>query len=670
MKQTSLIFLLLVAANLVSCKQDPYPATGEIKVTQRQEQRTVEPPLAMSVDDVIEYKEGRYKEYQVRVSVKDPGKPMVKIDNLPAGAVYDEANFTLKWRPGFFDGNDSTDPSIKSKIYPVTIWLRNSLDPIRALKKVVNLVVFDTPQLIEVNPETIYSIDEGRKYSNKFTVNNADFPKGPYRIVTTGFPANTEVVKVDENTFRLEFTPDYFHVNRKTDGNSKTYHGKIIVANPANHTVTKDLDITINDKRLESKIVTPPNLTQGLDVSFQVVGYDLNKEMSPLVSMTSNRPNFGKFSFQEIKNEESNSTVLNVFWTDIPPVHNGEEFSLTFKSCVLGTYSNDNCKEATTKVKITVKDRIPPSIARKDWPAGEMIYLNYGETLNKKIQVRDSEDPNLKPKVEIFPLEMRKYVTWSNDSLKLNFTESGVFQFNVKATSDYNVSSAESFLVEIFPKDRNKTLFFADSTRDPEVIFYKTTFKNVDIMNPAIQEINLRNISGRETLVIGTSTLMDPEVSPTIMNAIDKIKNVVVASPLIDQLPEKFLTKLRNDYGLITIGRYSQLPNMPSIETMQFAKTKQFADSKSPVFLKRTASRESKDPMIFNGGLYEPDKVCKGVLGLSLNGNNPYVIGVVCNREGGGRISLLGTEWADLLVSPGDEQIPVQWFNTMIKGQF
>ena len=208
MKQTSLIFLLLIAANLVSCKQDPYPATGEIKVTQRQEQRTVEPPLAMSVDDVIEYKEGRYKEYQVRVSVKDPGKPMVKIDNLPAGAVYDEANFTLKWRPGFFDGNDSTDPSIKSKIYPVTIWLRNSLDPIRALKKVVNLVVYDTPQLIEVNPETIYSIDEGRKYSNKFTVNNADFPKGPYRIVTTGFPANTEVVKVDENTFRLEFTPD------------------------------------------------------------------------------------------------------------------------------------------------------------------------------------------------------------------------------------------------------------------------------------------------------------------------------------------------------------------------------------------------------------------------------------------------------------------------------
>lgn len=672
-QQTSIKFLLLVIlafTSLTSCKQNPYPETGEIKGTQGQEQRKVEAPLAMSVDDVIEYREGRYKEYKVRVSVKDPGQPIVSIDNLPTGAEFDAANFILKWKPGFFDGNDSTDPSIKSRIFPVTIWLRSSLDSVRALKKIVNLVVYDTPQIIEVNTSSVTSVDEGKKFSNTFSVANADFPKGPFRIVTTGFPSNTEVIKVDENTFKLEFTPDFYHVNRKVNGATKTYKGKIIVANPANHTVSKDLDITVNDKRLESKLITPPNLTQGLDVSFQVVGYDLNKEMSPIVSMTSSRPNFGKFSFQEIKNEESNSTVLNVFWNDIPPVHNGEEFTFTFKSCVLGVYSNDNCKESSTKVKIMVKDRLPPTIARTEWPAGEMIYLNFAENVSKKIQIKDGEDPNLKPKVEIFPVEMRKYVTWSNDSLRLNFTEAGVFQFNLKATSDYNVSSAESFLIEIFPKERNKILFFADSTRDPEVLFYKSTFKNVDIMNPAIQEVNTRNISGRDTLVIGTSTLMDRDVGPSIMKAIDKIKNVVVASPLIDQLPEKFLAKLQNEYGLITIGRYSQLPNLPPLETMQFAKTKQFGDSKSPVFLKKTASSESKDPMLFNGGLYEPDKICKGVLGLSQNGNNPYVIGVVCNRENGGRISLLGTEWADLRVSAVDEQIPVQWFNTMIKGQF
>jgi len=118
------------------------------------------------------------------------------------------------------------------------------------------------------------------------------FRKDHSRLKLHGLPANTNLTKIDENTYKLEFTPDYYHVNRKTDGESKIYHGKFIVSNPANHTVSKDVDITVHDKRLASKLVTPPNLTQGLDVSFQVVGYDLNKEMSPIVSMTSSRPNF------------------------------------------------------------------------------------------------------------------------------------------------------------------------------------------------------------------------------------------------------------------------------------------------------------------------------------------------------------------------------------------
>jgi hypothetical protein len=435
--------------------------------------------------------------------------------------------------------------------------------------------------------------------------------------------------------------------------------------------MSKDIDVAVLDKRLEAKIVAPEVLTQGLDVSFQVVGYDLNNEVTPIVSMVSKGPGFGKFTFTQVTNKESNSTVYNVFWSDIPPVHNNAEFNLTFKACVLGTGTiYNNCKETTTKVKIVVKDRKPPTIARTEWPVGDLIYLNHSETVTKKIVIRDSEDAMIRPKVEVFPIEMRKFVTWNGDSLKMNFSEAGTFQFNIKATSDYNVSSAESFLVEVFPKDRNKILFFADSTRDPEVIFYKKTFKNVDIMNPAIQEINLRNMSGRDTLVIGTSSLMDAELSPTILKAINMIKNVVVASPLIDNLPEKFLEKLRIDYGLVTIGRYSQLPNLPPLEKMQMAKTSLFEDSKSPIFLKRKASSESGDPTLFNGGLYEPNKICKGVLGLSLNGINPYVIGVVCNRENGGRVSLLGTEWADLLTSPEDEQIPVSWFNTMIKAKF
>jgi len=100
-KHFSKIVLLFVALNVFSCKQNPYPNDGQLRVVQRQEQRQVEPPLALSVEDVIEFKEGRYREYMVRASVKDPGKPVVKIDNLPPGAEFDPATFILKWTPGF-----------------------------------------------------------------------------------------------------------------------------------------------------------------------------------------------------------------------------------------------------------------------------------------------------------------------------------------------------------------------------------------------------------------------------------------------------------------------------------------------------------------------------------------------------------------------------------------
>ena len=663
--------LFFIVMSFISCKQDPYPEVGQVSVTQTQEQSPVDPPLSIAIEDVIELREGIYREYPVRVSVKEPGVAEVSFDGLPQGAEYDPELKILKWRPSFFDGNEPGDPSIRSRIYPITIWLRSSLDPIRALKKTVNLIVFDSPQTIEILTENKKNANEGEKYSNIFKVKNADYPTGPFSIVISGFPVGTELIKIDENTFKVEFTPDYYHVSAKGGNSTKVYNTKIIVSNPANHTMSKDLVINVKDVRLSSKIVAPEELTQGLDVSFQVVSYDLNREISPELSISSSIPRFGNLTFKKVPNVDNNSTVLNVSWTDIPPIYNGEKFSFTFKSCVWGSggYST-NCTNSKTTVNIVLRERKAPYIDRSLWPVGVISYLNFSENLTRDLKVIDAENTSLKPKVEIFPIEIRKFVSWKNNLLSLSFSEPGIFQFNVIATSDYNVSTSESFLIEVFPKDRNKILFFADSTRDPEVIFYKKTFKNVDIMNPAIQDVNLRNLSGRDTLVIGTSSLIDADLQPTIMNAIDKIKNVVVASPLINQLPEKFLEKMRMDYGLVTIGRYSQLPNLPPLEKMQFAKTSQFSNSAKPVFLKQTASSESSDPMLFNGGLYETQKICKGVLGLALDGINPYVIGVVCTRENGGRISLLGTEWADLAVTPNDEQIPVLWFNTMINGNF
>ncbi len=659
---------------LASCRQNPYPEEGTLREVQRSEPLEPLPELSMAISDVIEFNEGRYREYQVRVAVKGGGTPQVEVKDLPKGAEFDPGERKIKWRPSFFDGNNPNDPSERLQIYPITVWLRSSADPVRALRRRVNLLVYDVPRDVEIQfARGGGSVKEGDSYSHAFEIIDPDYPKGDFRVALEGMPANMELKKESERGYRLNFAPDHFHVHRRKHGDRITYNGQIVVSNPANHTYKQNLKIVVLDVRLPPKLVVPQEITQGLDVNLQVVAYDLNKEMSPDLELRYHRPNFGDFKVVATKNEENFSTVLNVTWNDIPPSKNGKIHTLRFGACVLGkNRRKDFCRSESTKVKTVVRDRKPPLITRTSWPVGELVYLGFNEKFDRILSIVDQENRNLRPDVEIFPEELRPYVQWFSGRLRLKFNKPGVFQFNVVATSQYKMSSAESFLVEVFPEDRKKTLLFADSTRDPEVRFYKEAFQNMDIMNPAIQKISARDISGRDTLVITTSTLMDETVSPEILEAVNKIKNVMIASPLIDNLPEELLNKWMERYQFHPIGRYSALPNTPALENIQLAKTSQFVSSKHPIGLKLSSTPESPDPMIFNGGLDDTNKICKGVVGLTTTGNNPYVLGLVCRRNirHGGRLAILGTEWSDFKVAEQDANIPFEWFKTMLLSDF
>ncbi len=681
LNKTLTLFLIyfLASALFVGCDENPYPADGGVIVRTPTLEEEPLPELSLAVNDVIEFREGRKGTYLIRGAVAEPGTPIISVEGLPAGASYDQETNVISWIPDHFAGNDPNDPGIKSQLYPITVEIRSSEDEFRAYRKDVNLLVHDVPQLIKINTARDGSVSEGEKFSTTFTIENVDYPLGPYKVLLKDMPPNIELIadKDDPTKFSMEFTPDFFHVNQERDGRSVKYNGTIFVSNPANHIEEKQFVITVNDVRLDSKLVAPESLVQGLDVSVQVAAYDLNKEVVPRIELlggAADRPQFGDFKVEIVKNPDNYSSVLNVTWNDIPPAHNGETHTLNFKACVLSfSGSYNNCSYSSTDVKFIVRDRKAPRIDRRSWPVNDLIYLGYNKPISRTVRITDMEDTSLIPKVEIFPEEMRQYVSWKNGSLTARFDQAGVFQFNVKATSDYNMSSTESFIVEVFPESRKKTLIFADSTRDPEVVFYKNRFKDMEMMNPAIQAINLRNISDRETLVITSSTLLDKSVQDKVQKAIDEIDNIVVASPLIESLPPKFLDTLVNKYDMSPIGRLSQIPNAPKLANAKFHYTKHFDVPSADIGLKGSASSESFDPIIFNGGLYDTEKNCKGVLGLSETDINPFIIGLSCSRTeraGGGRISILGTEWADFNTSVDDEQIPAKWFDTLLNENF
>lgn len=682
-KSSLLLFSVLLA--VTGCNQEPYPSIGdgEFVGTPRQEPKPPDPvpqplpALAISLEDNYEFREGRFRKVQVRVAVEEPGEAIVKVEGLPDGATFDEETLSIDWTPGFFMGNNPSDPSIKSRIYPVTVWLRSTALPKEQLRKTINFIVFDSPRNIGITTDRNNSVSEGKKYSEEIKIDNPDYPQGPFKVLYKDLPPNMDLEEVDANTFRLKFEPDFFHVKLTNQTNGRLeYTGKLIVSNPAGHQVEKEYKVTVRDERQSVEIVDPPkNYEQGLDASFQVTAYDLNREVAPKIKLTSNKPDFGDFSVDLVENPNSFSSTLNVFWKDIPPRYNNTVQTVEYEACVLSSAgSYGNCKKSSTKIKIVLKDRSPPSINRADWPSGELIYLGFNETLRKRVIVTDTEDRRLTPDVKIFPVEMRKYVTWNanRDSLTMKFDKAGVHQFNLVAISDYNMMASESFIVEVFPEKRKRTLLFADSTRDPEVIFYKERFKDsMDVMNPAIQEVNLRNVSDRDTLVITTSTLMDPSVKVEVNNAINTIKNVVIATSLYENLPEEFKEEMGSKYGLVVLGRYSRIPEQGPLDgKFLFTDPKYFDQPTEKIRLKKTTTSESFDPVIFDTGLDDSGKICKGVVGLSSNGTLNLKLGVSCSRIGGGKITFLGTEWADLMTTEEDKLIPVKWFNTLLNNNF
>jgi hypothetical protein len=670
MKILSLILLGLIS---IGCESDPYPA-GDTRVTPRAAQKDPADALSMVVQGKYEFQEGSTKGFKIKVAVPTPWAADMKVDNLPAGAVFDKDKFTISWRPGFFDGNQAGDPTIKTRVYPITIWLR-STDPNSEVRtKEVNLIVYDVPQNMTIHGRTSDSVSEGDELEYEFSISNKDYPNGPFSVNTIDMPANTRIEQVSDNEYKLILKPDHHHVkiNEQDDCSSYResclkYIGKIIAYNPANHKSETSVEIKVKDTRLGTKIVPPNDMKQGLDITFQVSAYDLNGEVAPKIRLKSDAPDYGLFITNIVEDEETNSSVLNVTWKDIPPSYNGRDFTFRFEACSLATNgSYSNCISDSNKVSIVVKDRKSPTIDRAEWAAGEIKYLDFNSTERFTIDVTDGDNSRLDiENVVVMPKEMRKYVKWYNGNLKVNFKKPGIHQFSLVAKSEYNMTSAESFVAEVFEKNRSRTLYFTDSTRDSEVKFYRDTMGKVQLMNPVLQALNERNLSGRDTLILGTGILQDASLKEQIGRAMGKIENVVVASPLIENMPTSFIDELQKDFHISILGRYNELPNTSKLSQMHFIQREDFESTKAKVKLKETSTIESSNPLIFSVGV---DRVkCEDVLDLTDKAEEARLkVGIICDRKTGGRYAILGTEFSDLLVGQADKSIPAMWLRRML----
>lgn len=677
------LLLLSLVILFVGCEQDPYPGAtndeGGLRGDRRREQNPPKIALAIVIPDKVNLQEGNKFVQKIKVEVQKPGKPIVEVDNLPDGAVFDPKELTITWQPDFNAGNDPADPTIRVRRYNITIRLFTT-EPGRENESLVRelpLFVYDTPRNFEVKARDEAYVVEGQTLSYDFEIKSEDYPQGPFNVFSSDIPANSKIEKLSETRYRVIYTPDYHHVKLghnatsclrpSWENNCFIYKGSITALNPAGHRTEKELKIQIQDKRLPVELSTPTNMESGLSVSFSVSAVDPNGEVAPEISLASSLPEYGEFKTFLEENAENNFSVLHVVWFDIPPSYNGSRSSFSFNSCVRSSSSSKrSCRTKHFDIQINVKERKAPIFKRSSWEVGDIKFLKFKETFRAQIQIKDGDSLRNITKVEVLPKELQENISYSGGFIVIKDIEKvGLTQFTLAATSEYNVTSAESFVFEVFDEKRAKTLYFTDSTRDAEVRFYKETLQNVELMNPVLQPLNKRNLSGRDTLIVGTGILADLDRRDDIEEAMGLIKNTVIASPLIHNMPENFLTELQRDFRVSITGRYSDIANAPELNDMYFVARADLDVPTSNIGLKLNTTPESFDPLIFSVGVDRAN--CQDVLDFTDTGKESlFKIGVICDRPTGGRFAILGTEFADLKTTETDEQVPALWLRKML----
>jgi hypothetical protein len=668
--------ILILTFGGCTSEKDPYPETKNVQRKPQEEERPVRTPLSMDIPASINFVENQKKATQFRFSVPVGSKPVIEIKDLPRGATFDESTFTLNWTPDFLAANDPTDPTVLSRIYTITVWLRDSQNPVTAIMKKVNLIVKDSPRDFTVDVAKEIKVNEGEELKASFKINSVDHPQGPFKINYEGLPngAKVSVDPQDSSRFQISYRPSHDTVILGSGSGSCGYYTncvknkiKMEVINPGNYQTTHNFDLVVYDTRLPVKFSAPEKIEQGLDVLFQISATDPNFDVIPKINVL-NKPDFGSFSTKIYTKDESKTGIFEIRWTDIPLTRLGSLYDLKIEACVYNeNRSFFNCKTQTVQVSFITHIHFPPRIDRGQWPIGKIKYLKYNEEFKFNLKIKDQENANRTPSVVILPREMNKNVQWQRDNLTMKFDKPGLYQFNVVATSEYNVQTAESFVVEVFEENRSDILLLTDSIKNDEIKFYQGFFKQIDLLNPGIHKLDERNLVHRKTIILTSSLLMDREDESAIEEAFKLIPNIIVATPKILNLPQSFINNLIDDYGVSFLGPISNLPGDNTLANLVFDYQRSLGlqQPKGPIKLKGSTTQASQDPFIFSVGVASS---CQAFLELHhMIPINRYQTAIMCKRKTSGKVILTGFEWADMLVGSNDQDLPYQWLGTILK---
>jgi len=659
---------VLAGVGLTACQQDPFPeAREDIRariVPNRPHPTPVAVPFAIDVPSTLEFREGSESAYVVRGYVPQPGKPLLEVVEAPDGLslAYDgvKDQTWIRWTPNF----DMSDPDLRYKKYSLKLRLGSSVEPNSFVEERVDLIVRDTPRAFEIEAPALVAT-EGESLYETLTLENADFPSGPFSFMVSGLPTGATLSGVSGSpgdlVLRLTADPKTVSSNDDWDYNREAYYRdfkfSVSAYDPAARRTSKDLTLRVYDKALTPMITAPLTVSHRSNVLFRVMAEDRNLEAAPTITALTT-PAFGRLTLKPSSISGAGRVgAVDVQFDQIPVEHYGETLDVTFKACVRSR--RPVCSTQTVTLRLEDETRNPPLISRTAWPMGKIEYLRVGESRSYDVSVfagttGDRFNVSLSGSDE---------ATWDGRSIVLRPRTPGLKQLLLTARTPDGRSSSETFLVQALPQSWSSILALGASLRDQDMPAFLQLFAGAQLFNPLMQDLDERMMALRTRLLLGTSALSDSVFKATALQLLSGLRDAVVASPLLGDLDGSFAAELARA-GVQVSRLRSVVGNAPSLNDMPMVVPPGSPLSTPTRFVKLggTLTSASSNPAVFT---LRADSSCKALLTLRLttsDGDNFYPVLVSCRRASGGQLLLSGFEWGDLKpTSNDDSQIPSRW---------
>lgn len=545
---------------LTGCKANPFPEDGRQKLETPPIVPQEVPSFTIVDPPLIETVEGDRTNVPISVRSTLPGTLSLQLLNattLPSWISFNPATSQLSLNPDYEAATDPREIRRTSRTYELKFKVRSSESELIGSERTVRLEVKDTPRSFVLTPSIANpAVAEGNLVSLQLTVQDQDFPRGPFQLLIEGLPVSaTFAPGTVPGVYTVQYTPPFNTVLR-TDPTfpSKQTNMRILVVNPRGRELAQSLTLTVNDVRKAVVFSGPTDLRGNTSVGTQIRVDDPNGEGAPELAVLQS-PNFGVFAPLRLEqtNDGTNGlpafSVYSVSWLDIPPNRLGSVANFEVRGCNFSnaTAARNNCLSRTYTVRLEGTPAQTPGITRVSWPIGETRYVKVGQTVATPIRIvdRDATPRALTATATALRGGITAALGLDNAELRITGTTVGPALAQVSATSSMGMTSTEVFFVEVLPANWANHVIVASGFGDSETAHYANLIASSAVVSNTTETRFLEYLMAlKRGAAVGTSGISNASAMAIFMAARQQFTSWFLASPIVGNIPASLKTEL------------------------------------------------------------------------------------------------------------------------------